>query len=245
MIPDKLKEIRESTGMNKKAFARFLGLKYTTYNNYETGLREPASDFLILVSEKFDVSIDYILGLKNEREVLHSYELKSNEYEHIKKYRSLEPLDKKAVDGLIDTLSERQRQDKAETEHAILIENNRMYMSQYDYGVSAGVGNFLDEWDIPKTIVEVEDTPIARKADFILRVDGDSMMPDYENGDRVFVKSQETIEMNEIGVFIIEAKCYMKQFKGDHLHSLNPDYEDIQFNDSQNIKCVGKVLGKV
>ena len=49
MIPEKLKEIRESKNMNKKEFAKFLDLKYTTYNNYEMGAREPASDFLIKI----------------------------------------------------------------------------------------------------------------------------------------------------------------------------------------------------
>ena len=58
MIGEKLKELREKTGLNKKEFAQYLGLKYTTYNNYETESREPSSDFLILISEKFDVSID-------------------------------------------------------------------------------------------------------------------------------------------------------------------------------------------
>ena len=34
MIGDKLKEIRERTGMNKKEFAEYIGVKYTTYNGY-------------------------------------------------------------------------------------------------------------------------------------------------------------------------------------------------------------------
>lgn len=45
-----------------KEFAQYPKFKHTTYNNYETEAWEPASDFLILVSEKFDVSIDYLLG---------------------------------------------------------------------------------------------------------------------------------------------------------------------------------------
>lgn len=249
MIPEKLKEIRESKNMNKKEFAKFLDLKYTTYNNYEMGAREPASDFLIKISETFDVSIDYLLGLKDNKDILHSYELKSEEFQHIKKYRSLDSLDKKAIDGLLDVLSEREKQSlkdiPRETEHAYIIENNRMYMTQYDYGVSAGIGNFLDEWDIPKSIVPVNNTPMAHKADYILKVDGESMMPTYADGDRVFVKAQETVNMNEMGIFIIDGKCYLKQYKGDHLHSLNQDYEDIPFVEEQNIKCVGKVLGKV
>lgn len=118
-------------------------------------------------------------------------------------------------------------------------------MTQYDYGVSAGIGNFLDEWDVPKATVEISDSPIAHQADYILKVDGDSMTPKYEDGDRVFVKAQESIDLNEIGIFVIDGKCFLKQYKGDCLHSLNSDYNDISFNENQNIKCVGKVLGKV
>lgn len=102
MIGEKLKEIREKMGLNKKEFAKYLGLKYTTYNNYETESREPSSDFLILISEKFDVSIDYLLGLKDEKEILHSYKLRSGEYEHIKKYRILDTHGKDIVDTVLD-----------------------------------------------------------------------------------------------------------------------------------------------
>lgn len=102
MIKDKLKEIRERTGMNKKEFAEYIGTKYTTYNNYETGTREPDSDFFIMISKKFNVSTDFILGLQEEKEILHSYELKSSEYEHIKKYRTLDPTGKSHVDTVLD-----------------------------------------------------------------------------------------------------------------------------------------------
>ncbi len=101
MIGEKLKEIRENLGLNKKEFAQYIGIKYTTYNGYETEAREPSSDFLILISEKFDVSIDYLLGLKDEREILHAYKLRSGEYEHIKKYRELDTHGKDMVDTVL------------------------------------------------------------------------------------------------------------------------------------------------
>lgn len=107
MIGKQLKSIREKTGMNKKEFADYVGLKYTTYNNYETGSREPASDFLILISKKFDVSIDYLLGLQEESEVLHSYKLKAIEYSHIKKYRILDAHGQDIVDTVLDKEYER------------------------------------------------------------------------------------------------------------------------------------------
>ena len=102
MIKDKLKEIRENIGMNKKEFANCIGIKYTTYNGYETGAREPDSDFLILIAKKFDVSTDYILGLRDEKDIANSYQLKSSEYKHIEKYRQLDPHGKDMVDTVLN-----------------------------------------------------------------------------------------------------------------------------------------------
>lgn len=122
MISDKLKEIREKTGMNKKDFADSLGVKYTTYNNYEVGTREPASDFLIMISKKFDISIDYIMGLSDEKEKSHHYQLKSSEYEHIKKYRDLDDHGKEMVNLVLDKES-----DRCESEYMELVARGGKY----------------------------------------------------------------------------------------------------------------------
>lgn len=112
MIEDKLRELREQTGMNKKEFSEFLGVKYTTYNGYETGAREPGSDFLKLVSAKFDVSIDYLLGLQDKKEILHQYSLKSSEYYKIEKYRSLDRYGQELVGLVLDKEYERCQEQK-------------------------------------------------------------------------------------------------------------------------------------
>ena len=112
MVKDKLRELREQAGMNKKEFSEFLGVKYTTYNGYETGAREPGSDFLKLVSAKFDVSIDYLLGLQDKKEILHQYSLRSSEYSKIEKYRSLDRYGQEIVDLVLDKEYERCQEQK-------------------------------------------------------------------------------------------------------------------------------------
>ena len=244
---DRLKEARLSSGLTQEQLANEIGIAKSTLTGYEKGNREPDMAKIAKIIEILNVSADFLFqdDLQNLTELV----ITLDERKHITKYRSLDSLDKKAVDGLLNTLSEREQQILKdiphETEHAYIIENNRMYMTQYDYGVSAGIGNFLDEWDVPKATVEISDSPIAHQADYILKVDGDSMTPKYEDGDRVFVKAQESIGLNEIGIFVIDGKCFLKQYKGDCLHSFNSNYDDISFNENQNIKCVGKVLGKV
>lgn len=58
----RIKELRESKGINMKETARLLGIPYTTYVNYEKGLREPTSEMLIQIADFYNVSIDYLVG---------------------------------------------------------------------------------------------------------------------------------------------------------------------------------------
>lgn len=58
----RIKELRESKGISMKEAARHLGMPYTTYVNYEKGLREPTSEILIQIADFFNVSIDFLVG---------------------------------------------------------------------------------------------------------------------------------------------------------------------------------------
>ena len=95
MIGDNLKLIRESEKLNKRQMAQLLDLPYTTYNNYETGTRDPNSDILIKLSETFDVSVDFLLGRETNSKYL-------NDKKYIDKYQSLDDKSKNLVNIIID-----------------------------------------------------------------------------------------------------------------------------------------------
>ena len=63
---DMLRRLRESTGLNQKDFAASVGMKQTTYNGYETGKHRPKSDVLIAIADKYNVSVDFLLGISDE-----------------------------------------------------------------------------------------------------------------------------------------------------------------------------------
>lgn len=65
-----LKRLREARGLNMRETAKLLGIPYTTYVNYEKGLREPTSEMLIALADFFDVSIDYLLGRGSSKDNL-------------------------------------------------------------------------------------------------------------------------------------------------------------------------------
>lgn len=63
----RIKELRESKSISMKEAARLLNLPYTTYVNYEKGLREPTSEVLIQIADFFNVSIDFLLGRTSDK----------------------------------------------------------------------------------------------------------------------------------------------------------------------------------
>ncbi|MEG0898452.1 MAG: helix-turn-helix transcriptional regulator [Oscillospiraceae bacterium] len=111
MFTEKLKALRFSRGLNKVQMAKLLNLPYTTYNNYETGTREPNSDVLKLISKEFLVTIDFLL--ENEKEpIVISDRLVSNK-EILDKLNSLPQDDYNTalatLDALINNLSNREK----------------------------------------------------------------------------------------------------------------------------------------
>ena len=71
------------------------------------------------------------------------------------------------------------------------------------------------------------------------------MEPVYYDGDIVLVREQETIEMGQIGIFILDGSGYIKKYCVDHLVSLNEDYDDIPLSDYEDVRCSGRVIGRV
>ena len=59
----RLKDIREDLDLTQREIAQYLNIGQNTYSQYETGHRQLPIDVLIKLSEYYNVSTDYILGL--------------------------------------------------------------------------------------------------------------------------------------------------------------------------------------
>lgn len=107
---------------------------------------------------------------------------------------------------------------------------------------SAGTGSYLFD-DIPAEWINVERTSISEKADFILQVRGDSMLPKLADDDKVYIQQSSSIMEGEIGVFIMDGESYIKKMGKGELISLNPEYKNIPLNEYTDCRCVGRVIG--
>ena len=91
--------------------------------------------------------------------------------------------------------------------------------------------------------VWIAETPLTASADELIRVSGDSMEPEFHDGDYVLVRHGASLHPGEIGVFTNGDAGYIKVYQRDGLHSLNPAYPTIVFSEGDEVRCVGKVLG--
>lgn len=78
-----------------------------------------------------------------------------------------------------------------------------------------------------------------------LLVNGDSMEPEFYDGDIIKYHPQPELENGEIGVFAVNGGITMKRFRRNddlRLESLNKKYEDIIIKETDDFSILGKVI---
>jgi len=228
----RIRAAREAKGLTQLQLAEKIGnISKNGLSLWENNKNRPDFDKLIKLCEILNVSADEILGLK-----IDSNRPTLEEVERNRKIRVLDEHGLEMVDFVVDKEYARVTA-KAKKKARIL------KVDWYSVPASAGTGTFLDS-ETPESILVYESSE-AEEADFALSISGDSMEPEFHNGEKVFVKEQNTVEEGEIGIFIVNGDAYIKQLGKNCLISLNSRYKPIPLLADDSVYCCGKVLGIV
>ena len=65
LLGERLKELREEKGLTQKQLSNELKLNSVTYLHYEKSQREPPLQVLVEMAKYFNVSVDFLLGVKD------------------------------------------------------------------------------------------------------------------------------------------------------------------------------------
>jgi len=253
MISKRLLQLRNELRCTKKELLKNLPLNYSTYANYESGIREPNSETLQTIAKFYNVSIDFIIGATDNRKRIDDIlPITNTEYDHICDYRSLDDHGKYVIDFLMKAESERVNPSvsAAPTKNGKKSTEERIPMQVFNQRASAGLGNYLDEYsDEDFEIHSFLADSTTKAADFAVRLKGDSMEPRYKDDDIVCVKSVPRIDPEQVGIFIYEGEAYCKRLKIDrrkgeiYLESLNKHYAPLLIDQPDQLRTVGLVLG--
>lgn len=66
MIYKNIRNLREDRDLRQKDLAAMLNVSQNTYSQYETGVIELTASTLIKLADFYDVSVDYLLGRKQD-----------------------------------------------------------------------------------------------------------------------------------------------------------------------------------
>lgn len=67
---ERIKLLREEYGVKQQVVADFLNTSQSYYAQYENGKRQLPFDRAIMLAEFYNISLDYIAGLTNEKRPL-------------------------------------------------------------------------------------------------------------------------------------------------------------------------------
>lgn len=254
---ERLVELRKSNGYTREAFAEYLGISKYTLRNYELSVNEPGGAFLKRISDIFNVSMDYLMGLTDEPEVLKDFKLRTSEQDMIEKYRFISQnsqAGKETVDYVLNKQYEiaeqikltDERITKLKSEPATIIEFQSdseapKRVLQYFHSVSAGTGQVIFD-DVYSERVVIPDIPEYGRVSYAVKVSGHSMEPLYYDGDMLLIEPTCEIEIGEIGIFIVGNEAFVKKLGDGELISLNKGYDNIPL--TLDSKCMGRVVDK-
>ena len=213
-------------GKSQKSLAKYVGVSDTAIGKWKNKPQDIKFENVVKASEFLNVSLNY-LAYGKEPSIPREYQ------KLISTYKTLSPDNQNMALGLLEAMYNIQCRNNIE---CITIKHSI-------YKVSAGKGYSLDDEDWEE--INVIRTSESEQADFAVTVDGDSMLPDYKDGDIVLVKQQDTIELGQIGIFTMNNnQGFIKESGENCLISHNPEYDDIVPTENDIIECCGLVLGK-
>ena len=233
-IGNQIKTFRKSAGFTQDELAKRLNTTKQTISRYEKGDRKANQDMLFELCDIFGVSIDDFFPSQNEV-------LQSPTAPPIQTiYDELKPPRQNKVLTYAEKQLDEQRNEEARPNEVSEVIQLYSY-DYYDHPASAGTGQYLND-----VRVERIELPVDIEADFVIPIKGDSMEPDYHDGDLVFIRTSVELNDGVIGVFNYNGDAYIKQLVIDkdqaYLHSLNPAYKDMPITPETDFRIIGEVV---
>lgn len=106
----RIRDLREDKDLNQAEVAQDLNMHKTTYCRYEQGISTPPLDIAVMIAKYYNVSIDYIAGITNDKGGKH--QVSREEAEILSKYNDLSERRKGRIIQLLEMLTEEQRQEQ-------------------------------------------------------------------------------------------------------------------------------------
>lgn len=226
ILGSSIKEVRKSKKLTQKKLAELTGFKQNTISNHENGNRQLDEKDIRIYAQALEVSPQYLFDLAKPS----SIEITPTTSPIQSIYDQLAP----PRQGKVLTYAERQLEEQNEEETKIneVSEVISLYQVEVVSETAAACGfNYGFGYDdTDRETIEVDEQP--PRHDIATKVSGDSMQPDYQDGDILYLVDKGLTTYNgDLAVIAYGDRSYFKKIYTENgrlrLVSLNDKYEDI------------------
>ena len=232
-------------GVDRNTLCADLNLKYTTVRDWLKGITYPRIGKIELLANYFNVNKSDLIEDKSNKMTTISPKINFDPRQAIllSNYNKLNDNRKdKLVQVSEKLLAEEDGRVVDICEKRAKYETRKRVSLPTPGKVSAGTGYWQeDDYDTMVDFYE-DEIPDESEYDTIAIVVGHSMEPKIKNGDFLFIKLTDQVDLNKIGIFKVNGENYVKKLKGDYLESLNKEYDDISLSENDDIRTIGEVV---
>ena len=233
-VGEKIKFLRKENGWTQSVLAEKMSTSKQTISKYEKGIIKVNQDTIFKLADIFGVSIDsFFPPIIEEIATTSPVQAIYDQLTPPRQAKALTYLEKQLLE---------QNEEKTKINEVSEKVVQLYGYDYYDHPASAGTGQYLND-----VRVERIELPVDIDSDFVIPIKGDSMEPDYHDGDLVFIRTSVDLTDGVIGVFNYNGEAYIKQLVIDedqaYLHSLNPEYKDMPITPETDFRIIGEVVG--
>ena len=230
ILGNSIKELRKSKKLTQKNLAELTGFKQNTISNHENGNRQLDETDIRVYAEALGVSPQYLFDRAKPSSIEVTPTPTTSPIQSI--YDELEPPRQRKVITYAEKLRDEQEKRRKEKINEVSEKVIDLYQVEVvsETAAASGFNYGFGYDDTDRETIEVDERP--PRHDIATKVSGDSMQPDYQDGDILYLVDKGLTTYNgDLAVIAYGDRSYFKKIYTENgrlrLVSLNDKYEDI------------------
>lgn len=230
-IGARIRYARQKAGISQNRLAAKLGVSRNTVINWEQNRFRPETRMVPELCSFLSITVSQLFGDASENSI--------SEQELINNYRQLSTAGQNIARKTIELILDEEIREK-----------NRIYRENFALfelaPTKAAAGSGYDYVDLEPDYIFLRKNNRNVRADAVVEVSGDSMLPVYHDGDYVYVEYTSHAYPGEDVICTTADGGIIKRIAADgKLRSVNPALPYGDRSEDFNVRIIGRVLGVV
>ena len=234
IIGENIKQYRLQNGWTQQELGAKIGISKNAIGNYEKGFRSPKKDTMFDLANAFNISIDDLFPPVQKNAVESTTPLPDASdlltQQITDKVVQLTTQNKKIVLRRSEELLESQNEEETKINEVSEVISLYQVEVVSETAAACGFNYGFGYDDTDRETIEIDEQP--PRHDIATKVSGDSMQPDYQDGDILYLVDKGLTTYNgDLAVIAYGDRSYFKKVYTENgrlrLVSLNDKYEDI------------------